>query len=68
MQPNLPCPKCGADTLNVTCLDDTHFKYLCVACDAEITGEPIAPAYAAAERAKFEALRETMRRADRGED
>jgi len=61
------CPTCGADTVNVTCLDDTHFKYLCVECSADIAGEPIPPTYAAAERAKFEALCETIRRADRGE-
>ena len=61
------CPKCGAELLNITCLGDTRWQYLCVGCGATIEGELIDPEYAAAERRKFDALAEAMRRADRGE-
>jgi DNA-directed RNA polymerase subunit RPC12/RpoP len=79
MQPLIRCPECGAATVGVTCLADTHWQYLCTECPAAITGEAIDPEYAAAERAKFKAHcaeleagaaaeRAELRRRDRGDD
>lgn len=62
------CPTCGAvELVEITCLDDSRWKYLCVGCGATIEGELIDPEYAAAERRKFDALAKAMRRDDRGE-
>jgi len=62
------CPRCACELLNVTSLDDTRWQYLCLVCRAQYEGAEIAAELAAAERAKFDALAEEMRRRDAGDD
>ncbi len=38
------CPKCNAKLIDITCLGDTHWQYLCTDCGAKIEGELIDPA------------------------
>ena len=38
------CPYCGASAVDITLLDETHRRYLCVANNHEFTDEFAAPA------------------------
>ena len=52
---------CGGELINITCLRDPHWHWICTGCDAHVIGERNTEEHRARGVAEFEALQSQFR-------